>query len=321
MINISHENTKLSILLVTFNHEDYVGRALESIFQQEYKGQIELVIADDASTDGTLELIRDYEERDPRFSFKYLFADANIGITKNYQRGFMACSGEFVAVLEGDDYWSSPKKLARQVEFLSEHWECDVCSVNYFVFDEARATFVERAPLGSGHRFLSARDLIEDNLVGNFSTCMYRESALRKLPAEVFKERSYDWIINICVATNSLIGFLEEPMSVYRVHSSGAWSNYEQLDKLKLQLDLIPTYDQLTQKRFHAEFSRLEHRLRREMNWVRAGHVADSISRPVSKGLARLSDFIPPIVTSIVRAFTPPILARLLRRIVNRGMR
>lgn len=310
---------KLSVLLVTYNHEGYVGRALESLFKQDYPGTIELIVADDASTDTTLALIQAYEGRDPRFVFKYLAADANIGITRNYQRGFAACTGEYTAVLEGDDYWISPKKLSRQLAFLDEHWECDLCAVNYFVLYEASATFSERAPIGRAHRFLSARDLIADNLVGNFSTCMYRKSALDALPADLFEIRSYDWIVNICVASHSLIGFLEEPMSVYRVHSSGAWSNYEQQDKLKLQLSLITTYDQLTQQRFHAEFSRLGHDLRKVIQLERVGHLTKGMTGPASQGLARIRDFMPPIVASIIRAFTPPILARLLLRIARRG--
>ncbi len=313
------EGSKLSVLLVTYNHESYVGRALESLFKQEYSGSIELVVADDASSDATLDLIRAYDGRDSRFVFKFLAADANVGITRNYQRGFSACSGEYVAVLEGDDYWVSAKKLARQAGFLDDHWECDLCSVNYFVLYEASATFSERATIGTGHRFLSARDLIADNLVGNFSTCMYRKSALDALPSGLFEIRSYDWIVNICIASHSLIGFLEEPMSVYRVHSSGAWSNYGQIDKLKMQLSLIPAYDQLTQQRFHAEFNRLEHDLRKVINVARVSHLAEGMTRPASRGLARISDFMPPIVTSIIRAFTPPILAKLLLRIARRG--
>ncbi|MGC8115453.1 glycosyltransferase [Metapseudomonas otitidis] len=318
-MTVLNECSKLSVLLVTYNHETYIRRALESLFKQEYPGAIELVIADDASTDGTLELIRTYERLDPRFIFSYLPADINVGITKNYQRGFAACTGEYVAVLEGDDYWVSPKKLSRQLAFLEGHWECDLCSVNYFVRYEANATFSERTSIGTGYRLLNARDLIADNVVGNFSTCMYRKSALDTLPAELFEVRAYDWIVNICVAMHGLIGFLEEPMSVYRVHSSGAWSNYEHVEKLKLQLSLIPIYDQLTQQRFHAEFNQLGNDLRQAINLARLEHLVDGVAQPASQGLMRINDFMPPLLTSIVRAFTPPILARLLLRIARRG--
>src|SRR5450830_1721378 len=226
----------LSVLLVTYNHELYIQRALDSLFSQDFCGSVELVVADDASSDTTLKCIQRYEGTDARFTFKYLSQSANLGITRNYQRGFAACSGDYVAVLEGDDYWSSPYKLTRQVTFLDEHWECNLCSVNYFVFNENDASVVSRVERGDGYRLLTARELIADNLVGNFSTCLYRASALQALPAELFELKSYDWIVNICVARNSLIGFLEEPMSVYRVHSGGAWSHVAHTGQLELQL-------------------------------------------------------------------------------------
>lgn len=312
---VTDGDSALSVLLITYNHEQYLGQALESLFGQDYAGPIELVIADDASTDGTLELIKAYEGKDSRFIFKYLPNTTNLGITRNYQRGFAACTRRYVAVLEGDDYWVSPKKLSRQAKFLDEHWECDMCSVNYFIFHAQSVTFSERTAIGVGYSFLTARDLIADNLVGNFSTCLYRKSALERLPMELFEIQSYDWIVNICVAQSSLIGFIKEPMSVYRVHSSGAWSNYELADRLKLQLILIPMYDRITNQQFHAEFTRLERALRRATKRARFRHLTEGISWL----LTHLRDVTPPIIISILRALIPPILTRRLLLICRRG--
>lgn len=309
---------RLSVLLVSYNHESYIDQALESLFRQDYSGPIELVIADDASTDGTLSRIRAYDGIDPRFTFRYLSGD-NLGITRNYQRGFAACTGQYVAVLEGDDYWISPRKLSRQVEFLNEHWECDLCSVNYLVFYEESSTFTERTTIGTRHRLLGARDLIADNLVGNFSTCLYRKAALDRLPTELFELRSYDWIVNICVAGSSLIGFIEEPMSVYRIHAYGAWSNFAHVEKLQLQLDLIPDYDRITQQKYHVEFTRLEHNLRAVIMLARGERLAGKQLRPALSILARLHEFLPPIIIIILRALMPPIMTRLLLKIARRG--
>ncbi len=237
---------RLSVLLVTYNQEQYVGDALQSLFGQMIDGPIQLVVADDGSTDGTVEIISEWDGRDSRFHFTYLDRSSNRGITRNYQRGFAACAGDYVAVLEGDDYWTSPSKLQRQVDFLQSHWECDMCAVNYFIYREARAEFAPRTPVGQGYRYLSARDQIADNLASNFSTCMYRRSALEALPAGLFETTSYDWIVNICVGRRSLIGFLEEPMSVYRLHEGGIWTRTPCLEQYRAQLDLIPSYDALT---------------------------------------------------------------------------
>lgn len=319
MNNHCIESLKLSILIVTYNHERYISKALESLLNQTVDCLIEIIVADDASSDSTLAIIKEYEGKDSRFSFKYLDNTKNLGITKNYQRGFSACSGEYVAVLEGDDYWVSPFKLQHQIDFLTTHWQCDLCSVNYFVFEENRSHFYPRSAIGNGHRLISARDLIADNLVGNFSTCMYRKTALVALPQRLFDICSYDWILNICVARSSLIGFLEEPMSVYRLHSNGVWTQKTHIEKLKQQLARIPEYDSLTNNVFHAEFEALSNRLQHTIGMTKLADVV-AVMTPSSAGkISRLIDYLPPVLLSVARALIPPKLKRFIVRIVQRG--
>jgi glycosyltransferase involved in cell wall biosynthesis len=260
---MTDRNIAISVLLVCYNHEKYIRQALDSLFGQKFSAPIELIIADDKSTDDTINIVKSYENIDDRFTFVFLNADINLGITKNYKRGFAACSSNYVAVLEGDDYWTSPFKLQKQVEFLDLYWEADLCSVNYYVYQQDRAQFTPRLPASDAHRFISARELIADNIVGNFSTCMYRRSALLRLPDAMFDIKSYDWITHIIIARTSLIGFIETPMAVYRLHSAGVWTKTPHIEKLKTQLGLIPAYDELTDHVFHDAFTSLSMRLQR----------------------------------------------------------
>ncbi|MDF0604317.1 glycosyltransferase [Neisseriaceae bacterium TC5R-5] len=319
MNNNCADSPKLSILFVTYNHERYISKALESLLNQTFDCSIEVIVADDASSDSTLAIIKEYENKDIRFRFKYLDNTKNLGITKNYQRGFAACSGEYVAVLEGDDYWVSPFKLQRQIDFLTTHWQCDLCSVNYFVFEENRSHFYPRTAIGNVHRLISARDLIADNLVGNFSTCMYRKTALDTLPQRLFEICSYDWIVNICVARSSLIGFLEEPMSVYRLHSNGVWTQKTHIEKLKQQLALIPEYDNLTNNVFHAEFEALSNRLQHTIGMTKLADVVAVMTPSTAGKISRLIDYLPPVLLSVAHALIPPKLKRFIVRIVQRG--
>ena len=316
-MTVQYNSCRLSILLVTFNHKKHIHQALQSLFGQVIDMSIELVIADDGSSDDTLAIIRGYAGKDSRFHFKYLDNSSNLGITRNYQRAFAACSGEYVAVLEGDDYWVNPKKLQRQCEFLDSHWECDLCSVNYFVYEEDRMQFTPRTAIGLGHRFVSARELIADNLVGNFSTCMYRKSALDALPQSLFEIKSYDWIVNICVARQSLIGFLEEPMSVYRLHSAGVWTQTPQIEKLKIQLDVIPAYDALTDHIFHADFDKLASRLRHVITTSQLGHSIEAVAQPLAGVLPKLLDFMPPVFMAVVLAIVTPVIKLLLVKLLH----
>lgn len=310
---------RISILLVTYNHESHIRQALDALFGQVFEGVAELIVADDASSDSTVDIIKEYEKKEDRYSFTYLDSTKNLGITKNYQRGFAACSGEYVAVLEGDDYWISPFKLQRQMDFLDTHWEADLCSVNYFVYEENRSHFYPRTSIGKGHRLIGARDLIADNLVGNFSTCMYRNCALSSLPKELFDICSYDWIVNICVARSSLIGFLEEPMSVYRLHSNGVWSQTPHVHKLKAQLELIPAYDTLTKGVYRPEFELLSNRLQRMISMAHLSTIASPLTQPASGLLFCLVDYLPPVLLQVARALTPPKLKRFIVKIFCRG--
>lgn len=318
-MKIPDQSFRLSVLLVTYNHESYIRQTLDSLFDQVIEDRIELIVADDASSDGTIDIIKGYDGKNDKFSFKFLDKDKNLGITKNYQRGFAACSGEYVAVLEGDDYWVSPVKLQRQIDFLDNHWECDLCSVNYFVYEESRAHFYPRTAIGNGYRLISARDLIADNLIGNFSTCMYRNSALAALPNKLFEICSYDWIVNICVAQSSLIGFLEEPMSVYRLHSNGVWTQTPYIKQLKQRLELIPAYDEITGHIFQADFNILASHLH---NLITASHFAGAVevvSQTLGKVFPNILDYMPPVLLTLVRALMPPKLKRLVVRLFHRN--
>ncbi|MDP2099530.1 MAG: glycosyltransferase [Methylobacter sp.] len=310
---------RISVLLVTYNHENYIRQALDSLFGQVINGPIELIVADDGSSDNTVAIIKEYENKDDRFHFNYLDNKTNRGITKNYQRAFSACSADYVAVLEGDDYWINPFKLQRQTEFLDLHWECDLCSVNYLVFEQSRFHFYPRTAIGGGYRLISARDLIADNLVGNFSTCMYRKSALLALPKGLFEICSYDWIVNICVARSSLIGFIEEAMSVYRLHSKGVWTQTAPTEKLKTQLALIPAYDKLTDQVYHSEFELLSNRLQHTVSMSNLTHIAVTARKPTACLLTWLVDCLPPIFLVVMRALVPPKLKHFIIKTIQPG--
>lgn len=316
-MNSTRPEPRLTVLLTTFNHADYVRRSVESILGQRMDEAFDIIVADDGSSDDTVQTLRGYAEANPHIGFTFLDASSNLGVTRNYQRAFAACRSEYVAIMEGDDYWCSPHKLARQLEFLDAHWECDVCGVNYYVFHEAACRFTLREPKTAGHTVYTARDLIADNIVSNFSTCMYRRSALVRLPDRFFDIRSYDWAANICVGRYSLIGFLREPMSVYRVHTGGAWNRLSDTERLESQLALIPEYDALTDGVFHSEFRALAGRLKRAIARSRIAHGSAPSREAPATAASSLADLIPPIVVTAARLLLPPALTRSL---VDRGI-
>jgi glycosyltransferase involved in cell wall biosynthesis len=309
---------RITVLVVTYNHEAYIRQAIESVLMQRLAEPYLVVVADDASSDGTRAIIKELFDAAGSDAPTMQFLDhaANLGVTRNYQRAFAACETDYVAVIEGDDYWITPGKLAVQLAFLDTHRECAAVSANHFVYDEAEQRYAAKSLVNSEFSYLDARSLIDNNLIGNFSTCMYRLSALKALPKKLFAGTAYDWGVNICVARNALIGYLHTPLSVYRVHNGGTWSSMEADEQLEAQLRVIDHYDAVTDRNFQTEFKDLQDRL--ELSLRRSGSWRPWLPRAT----AVLYACVPPFVIlgsrwigrKAVELLVPPILPIALRK-------
>lgn len=317
------------MLLVTYNHEQFIRQAIDSILMQTFSGKIVIVVADDGSHDATVAVIRAYEEAGAACPFIFLPAHENVGITRNYERGFAACTGDYVAVLEGDDYWTDPLKLEKQVAFLESHRECVACGTNYIVFEEVMKRFTPRVPTLDGWTYLTSRSLIYDNVIGNFSTCMYRAASLRLIPPSLFRLKAYDWALHIILGQFGPIGFLQSPMSVYRIHPGGTWGALTNEQRIVEQIDLIHQYDQATSGIFHAEFDDLARRLTASIVPAMTGAPPEGTPAPAPlppqaprvRALRRVVTtalaVCPPFILSIVKLTLPPAFANRLKNAIR----
>jgi glycosyltransferase involved in cell wall biosynthesis len=104
-----------SVVMVTYNHENYIRRALESVLCQSEISDVEILIGDDGSTDGTVEILKEYAIK---YDFIHVYAHSNVGLSKNVYDLFTKASGEYIAVLEGDDYWIDSEKLKKQKSII-----------------------------------------------------------------------------------------------------------------------------------------------------------------------------------------------------------
>ncbi|MFS0836686.1 glycosyltransferase [Paenibacillus sp. 1P03SA] len=302
-------NIKVSVLLVTYNHELYIREALDSILMQAFE-DYEIVVADDRSTDSTLEIIKEYAARYPD-RFVFMNSPQNLGITKNYQRGFKACRGEYIAVLEGDDYWSSPNKLSMHIDFLDKNRECVLSFNRYVVYDTNKGRHnIQPWPLASDFQYITITDLIRENFIGNFSTCVYRADVIKKIDDSLFDFTVYDWMLNIVMAQYGLIGYLGEVMSVYRLHSSGTWSNKKQEEKLKDTIRLIDIYDNYLENKYTDEFGEHKSKLTTQL------YIIEEPTKLTGRQLLkyRIKSITPPIVIQIMKWVLPPIVFNYFKR-------
>src|SRR5580704_17934239 len=129
---------KLSVATITYNHEQFIGQAIESVLAQKVNFDYEVVIGEDCSTDGTRAVILDFQRRYPD-RIVASFRERNIGAMRNAEATFAACRGEYVALLEADDYWTCEVKLQKQVDFMDAHPDCAICCSRAQVANESDA--------------------------------------------------------------------------------------------------------------------------------------------------------------------------------------
>ena len=120
----------VSVHMITYNHAPYIAEAIEGVLQQEVNFPIELVIGEDCSTDGTRDIVLEYQKKHPHI-IRVITSDENLGATKNAYRTGKACKGQYIAFCEGDDYWHHPHKLQKQVDYMETHPECGLVFSNY----------------------------------------------------------------------------------------------------------------------------------------------------------------------------------------------
>ena len=215
---------KINVIVTTYNHEKYIAQCLESILEQKGEFQIEVIVGDDCSTDNTRKIVDEYGESHPKV-ISVLPRGGNLGITKNLKRCLDACSGEYIAICEGDDYWTDEYKLQKQMTLLETHQDFSMCFSAFMIYYEDTNTFEPfQNQLLLKKQILSTKDLILDNSIGNFSCCMYRTKTVKQLPDDLFELFTVDWMFNMVCGQFGEIGFIRDRMSVYRKHSKGAWA-------------------------------------------------------------------------------------------------
>ena len=223
-------STRISVVVLTYNHAQYIEQCLASILRQQGAFELEVIIGDDKSSDDTLERIRSVARG--RAYVTVLPADTNLGMLANMRRCLDACTGEFIAFCEGDDYWLGDRKLSRQVALMRRDPSLAM-SFNWVLLEQELDGQMKPHPQQAEQGEQIPTAVIAANpLTANFSCCMYRSDAVAKIPDVYFEEKgNADWMFNMFVVEHGGIGFLKEIHSVYRLHSKGQWTSLTESSK------------------------------------------------------------------------------------------
>lgn len=235
---------KVSVALICYNQEKFIADAIDSALQQNLCAfELEIVIGNDCSTDGTSDIINKYASENPE-TIRVLPTTTNLGVLGNWKKTIEACTGEFVAILEGDDRWDDPSKLEKQLNLIAGDQHASACFSNAKVIQ----------PDGS----YSAYNYV-DSKVGNLDphtffqlnynpiptcTVLFRKAMLSNFPAPYFQSPFADWIVHSLLIQQGHYIYLNECTSSYRQHDGGVWSGVRKekqlLNKLKA-IQLIST--------------------------------------------------------------------------------
>jgi glycosyltransferase involved in cell wall biosynthesis len=223
----------VSVCLITYMHEAFITKCIESILAQQCNFEFEIIIGEDGSTDGTLAICRSYEAKYPGIIRLFSRSRNDViyvnGIPTgrfNFTESLKSARGKYIALCEGDDYWSDPMKLQKQVNFLETNADCVVCHAwHEYAYQSENGYVVKPAPVG-GHGYLpaeksSVKEIFDNKLRVKSRTIMFR-NVLKEIPSWFYKIRFGDVALSMLLGKHGDFGFINEPVAVYRHTGVGA---------------------------------------------------------------------------------------------------
>lgn len=254
---MAHQTPKLSVVVLAYNHEKFLRQALDSVLMQEVDFDYEVIVGEDCSPDGTRSIVQAYEQQYPD-RLRPIYQPHNVGMGTNFRHCLEACRGEYIALLEGDDYWTDPRKLHKQVAWLEANPDFSLCF--HPVADQHEDG---SRPTGVPRQFMKDVYTFDDFLLPIYTVVSTGSIVLRNVlpawPAWLFTVKPIDFPLVVLYAEVGKVKLLPDVMGVYRIHPGGIWSGTAR--HLNIQ-SFLQMYEQLW--RHYASTSRSP-RLRRHL--------------------------------------------------------
>jgi glycosyltransferase involved in cell wall biosynthesis len=214
---------KVSVCMITYNHEKFLAQAIESVMMQEALFDYELVIGEDCSTDATRQICMAYQSKYPD-KIRLLLPEKNLGMMPNFVQTLNACKGQYIAILDGDDYWTSPYKLQKQVAFLDAHSDYAICFTRAVSFAEDLSREPQHIPSDEYEKHtLTIADLLRYDSIAACSV-MFRNGLFGAFPDWFLSLQMGDWPLHIMNAQHGKVGYIPEVMAAYRIHANSCLS-------------------------------------------------------------------------------------------------
>ncbi|WP_397538311.1 glycosyltransferase family 2 protein [Rummeliibacillus pycnus] len=237
------EDILVSIHCITYNHEKYIADAIDSFLMQKTNFKYEILIHDDASTDKTADIIREYEKKYPEL-IKPIYQSEN-----QYSKGIAVeefnrkrAKGKYIAVCEGDDYWTDLFKLQKQIDYLEKNPECSL------VFHAAEFVNISNEPTGTIAKIAEENRIVYMDEISSKATPyyiptasrVYRKSSMEDLPSWYFKASIGDFPSALLIGNKGYFYYINEIMSAYRTGVPGSWTQrtFNGINDIKKNIEL-----------------------------------------------------------------------------------
>lgn len=235
MENICSDNPLVSICCTTYNHENYIHKCLKGFMMQKVDFNFEVLIYDDASTDGNKKIIQEYADRYPGI-IKPIFAKEN-----QYSKGekvenfnYFRAKGKYTALCEGDDYWTDPYKLQKQINALEQNSDCGICYTNIRIYDQGNEKFVP-FKVNPIQGYVQTDDYITGRIVIGTATVVIKTELIKMTPDldnRMYVTGDVLWMLTWLRSAKTI--FIDEPTAVYRVISTSISHRKVSIRKLHL---------------------------------------------------------------------------------------
>ena len=226
-----YDEIGVSIICNAYNHEKYIKEAMDSFIMQKTNFRFEILIHDDASTDNTSEIIREYENKYPDLIVP-LYQKVNQfsqgkNITLDYQ--LVRAKGKYIALCEGDDYWTDPNKLQKQYDIMETHPETDICAHTVSCLRNG-VEIGKKAPSDKETIFLPEKVILGGGGFVGTNSLFFRKSLFGNVP-DFVEYYMFDYTMQIWGSLRGGMLFLPDDMAVYRYMSAGSWSERMKKDR------------------------------------------------------------------------------------------
>lgn len=224
---MKEQNISVSVVMITYGHELYIQQAIEGVLMQKVDFEVELIIANDCSPDNTYEVVHSVVSTHPNAAWvSYTRHEKNLGMMKNFIWALSQAKGKYIALCEGDDYWTDPLKLQKQVDFMEANENITFCFHGSETMDE----YNEKSIFYRSNKFKDRKIVPKENFIakggGSFATAssFFKKEMIKDIPNYFDSSLIGDLPLALLAISKGEIGYLKDNMSVYRLMSSSSWS-------------------------------------------------------------------------------------------------